>query len=80
MSLLEIVEVWFYNLQIGPVCCCIQMKSTGQKVSFLRHQKNCPVSLIFCIGMKWYKGLAWILLTMCARSLPANRGGGAGLS
>ena len=42
--------------------------------------KTLPVPLIFCIGMKWYNGLVWILLTMCARSLQANRGGGAGLS
>ena len=61
-------------------CCCIQMKSRGQTVSLPRHQNICPVLLIFCIGMKWYKGLVWILLTMYARSLQANRGGGAGLS
>ena len=36
-----------------------KMKSTGQKVSLLRHQTNCLVPLIFCIGSKDLYGFCW---------------------
>ena len=84
LSSLEIVEVCGVkrnNLQITHetlvVCCCIQNEVHRPKSQLTQASNKLPCSTYI---LHRFKGLVWILLTMCARSLQANRGGGAGLS